>query len=794
MHHAPWTMKEVLDEDGWTQSHQTLALSKKANIPTYRTVHGLEINYKTGKLGFILDYCEAKEPDFNRLLTLYDLDELFQSQMTSAYFSLDPVDPDMPYHPFNEMRFAPSTLYHSQLLHTMLLTDYVLKFLTVGQEVQRRDPYDFRPLDEITKKLPAYLKKIIDDFHESNHQEAVHRFWIESEAVPYAIDDKELNTNGNVLFAFGDIKMIVKHHRMVRDVDGNLVDKEGEGEGWDCYVLTPKQLRELQTGKRVITDPALLVIQEKSEVIFWEDQRIEQRCILEADKHHLVRLSKRKRNEQEKVLIDDSESLHQIYRITRKAATKTGMEHRFSPEFIFAQEFTAHYNEFAIYFPEFGRLRELSKATVLVNIMASQREMNKKNIQRNRNYLREKKLWGEEECRYWQDTEQQLKILVRKNIIDNFNKWRQKLSKEKIQQKRQTLLNELRQKIGFLTFTTNSPEVKEVCQKFHDSMRSDFISKQGQLKWNESVSKMIWSKINLEIPTFINKLSTDKRDVCLTQLKELFKTELSRLSSWQPTQLLNKFLDGDDKPLIKVLVEYESQQVAKKIKEVYPEHTLESLDSALNNTLANIDAIVEEETKKSLEQHKEHLKEKITEGQKLENSFIELKFGATKTDINLEGSCLWVPASIQHDVDASHRRVVYGGVQILGIARHINPDYMKVLANQTRQAGQRVWQNKVWGDAARDYHVSLLKQQYPGSQVQPEFHMRTPLGARYLDAAIVSGTELQKGYEVKTGNTDGSRVQQMKTAWMREQGHTVEVVRYPGCPVNLSNYTNCRVQ
>ena len=153
-----------------------------------------------------------------------------------------------------------------------------------------------------------------------------------------------------------------------------------------------------------------------------------------------------------------------------------------------------------------------------------------------------------------------------------------------------------------------------------------------------------------------------------------------------------------------------------------------------------------------------------------------------------------MPASIQHDVDASHRRVVYGGVQILGIARHINPAYMKVLANQTRQAGQCIWQNKVWGDAARDYHVSLLKQQYPGSEVKPEFHMRTPRGARYLDAALVSGTELQKGYEVKTGNTDGSRVQQMKTAWMREQGHTVEVVRYPGCPVNLSNYTNCRVQ
>ncbi|MGL9758303.1 MAG: hypothetical protein ACR5LA_05665 [Wolbachia sp.] len=47
------------------------------------------------------------------------------------------------------------------------------------------------------------------------------------------------------------------------------------------------------------------------------------------------------------------------------------MPHRYSPEFIFAKEFTKHYDEFAIYFPEFGRLRELSKASSLVNVMVA---------------------------------------------------------------------------------------------------------------------------------------------------------------------------------------------------------------------------------------------------------------------------------------------------------------------------------------------------------------------------------------------------------------------------------------
>jgi hypothetical protein len=96
--------------------------------------------------------------------------------------------------------------------------------------------------------------------------------------------------------------------------------------------------------------------------------------------------------------------------------------------------------------------------------------------------------------------------------------------------------------------------------------------------------------------------------------------------------------------------------------------------------------------------------------------------------------------------------------------------------------------------AARDYHISLLKQQYPGSEVKPEFHMRTPIGARFLDAALISDGKFEKGYEVKTCNTDGPRAQQMKTAWIRAQGNPVDIVRYPACPVNLSNYTNCRVQ
>ncbi|WP_341810583.1 J domain-containing protein [Wolbachia endosymbiont (group A) of Campoletis raptor] len=372
---APWPLTD-LDEQGWTcPKSSILSSAKKANAPTYKTIHGAEFNYKTGEIDFILDYCEDSESDYNRLLTLFDLSELFQRRLTSAIFSLDPVDSDMPYHPFNQMRFAPSTLFHSQLLHTMFITDYLLKFLTVGQEVQRRDPYELRSLDRITSRLPDHLKKVIYDFHASNHEESLHRFWIESEEVELAIDDSK---DGNVLFALGNIRMVVKHHKMKRDAEGNLVDKEGEDEGWDCYILNQEQKQELYNGKRIIEDSALIIIKDSWELIFWENQKVTHCFTLEEDRQDLIHLSKLQRDSQEKVKPMDSGSLR--YRIVVKAAEKTGMPNRYSPEFIFAQEFTKYYDEFAIYFPEFGRLRELSKAASLINVMAAQRAANQEEV------------------------------------------------------------------------------------------------------------------------------------------------------------------------------------------------------------------------------------------------------------------------------------------------------------------------------------------------------------------------------------------------------------------------------
>lgn len=490
---APWPLTD-LDEEGWTCPKSSIVkVSKKT--PTYKTIHGAEFNYKTGEIDFILDYCEDSESDYNRLLTPFDLSELFQRRLTSAIFSLDPVDPDMPYHPFNQMRFAPSTLFHSQLLHTMFITDYLLKFLTVGQEVQCRDPYELRSLDRITSRLPDHLKKVIYDFHASNHEESLHRFWIESEEVELAIDDEGLSKDGDVLFALGNIRMVVKHHKMKRDAEGNLVDKEGEDEGWDCYILNQEQKQELYNGKRIIEDSALIIIKDSWELIFWENHKATHQFTLEEDRQDLIHLSKLQRDSQEKVKTDDSESLR--YRIVVKAAEKTGTPNRYSPEFIFAQEFTKHYDEFAIYFPEFGRLRELSKAASLVGAMAAQRAANQEEVHLTRRRLNYKQF-----CDLQSESRR---------------------DKEKIEEKKQEALDNIREEIGNLKFNESSPEIREICDSFYKEVRGNYTDLNRNSLFGQIVSlpifNALWAPacdirrevVEPRIPEFIRGLEAQKK-------------------------------------------------------------------------------------------------------------------------------------------------------------------------------------------------------------------------------------------------------------------------------------------
>lgn len=770
---APWPLTD-LDEEGWTcPKSSILSSAKKANSPTYKTIHGAELNYKTGEIDFILDYCEDSESDYNRLLTPFDLSELFQRRLTSAVFSLDPVDPDMPYHPFNKMWFKPSTLYHSQLLHTMLITDYLLKFIVVGQEVQHRDPYELRSLDRITSRLPNHLKKVIYDLHASNHEESLNRFWIESEEVELAIDGSK---DDNVLFALGNIRMVVKHRKMRYDEKGNLINKEGEDEGWDCYILNQEQEQELYNGKRIVEDSALIIIKDSWKLIFWENHKATHCFTLEEDRQDLIRLSELQRDSQEKVKTDDSESLR--YRIVVKAAEKNGMPNRYSPEFIFAQEFTKYYDEFAVYFPEFGRLRELSKAATLVNVMAAQRAANQEEVhltRRRLNYkqfcgLQSKKPWQVKEHNYWQTTRQKLEEFVREGINKQFEEWRSKCSKEKIEEERQESLNDIREKIGTLNFTRSSPEIREICDRIYDRIRSDYINQHGLLSWGwySTVSCDVHREIiGPQIPELIANLKAQKKAACHKQLSKLFEDELAELSGQEANQLIDKFLEDNYQPLRERLVYYDRTQVAKKIKEIYPEHTINTLDRALNNSLSAINEVVDCETEKALKEHEKQLRVRLSGKEKLEQSFTDLGFGNDAEEVNLEGSCSWVPASFRHDVEGGHSRTVYGGVSILGRIKEcanqkdkeallrqiseiagrvitadkiINKDLVRALFKQTSEKGKQIVANNIRGSALNEACKILYKELLssdPRFEIRPGRPMKTKYGRRTLDLVVL---------------------------------------------------------
>jgi len=158
---SPWVMVNR-DNKGWMKPSRSLPYEEsksEENFVKYRTINGAEINSKTGDINFFMTPWTQDRSEHEKVFTLFDLQEMLEKNITSAYFSLDPVDPDMEYHPFNLMRFAPSQLCDSELLNTMLLTDYVLKFMTTNQEVNGEYPFEQKPVASMIQHLPAYLRK-----------------------------------------------------------------------------------------------------------------------------------------------------------------------------------------------------------------------------------------------------------------------------------------------------------------------------------------------------------------------------------------------------------------------------------------------------------------------------------------------------------------------------------------------------------------------------------------------------------------------------------------------------------
>lgn len=684
-------------KDGLFKSDRFLSLPSHRLLTKFRSLDGVEINYKTGTTNFIFKTPRSDAPKYEEALTILDVHEIFQRNITGGIFSLDPVDPDKLYHPFNKMRFAPKRLYRTQMFDAMLLTDYLLKFFTLGQEVQGKFPYDMRSLAALTKNLPEYLRKILDDFQQAPHPaESLNRFWIEAEEIPIAVSDETIQKDGIQRIALGEMRMVVKKHQMSRDIEGKLVDKEEDGEGWDCYGLTLLQKRELDAKQRIILGNAMVFIHGTNEVYFVEDGFISPVFLVKGCDRHLARLYKYKKDEQGKFIID-SQNLRLVYKITREIAEQSGRHHRFTPEFIFAQEFTAHYNEFAQYFPEFGRLRELSRVVVLARIMTGIQKGVQEKIAELEKLVGDTQHWQARRLevqkaidsmrsKYNDDYKEEYEHTYDK-LKSSFEVWRKECIRGKIYNKKRSTLYEIRKDIGSVAFSHDSPEVTRACNDIYEKFREDVIRQFGYSVW-EAQSNAIWSEISSwsKKQEMAVTLTNAKRQNCREQLDRIFSPILTDLGRYTYNQLIEGFIDGRIEPLLEALVDHEIKHAKQQMQEALGVPLID-IEGALANQPDALSRITTKVTDKKLSRYRSSMEDEVAKAEKIVDTdramikqhvvekkrlsshfarlgFFERKESEDEKKADFSRYCFWVPANIRHRVNEHSSRLVYGGVHV----------------------------------------------------------------------------------------------------------------------------------
>ena len=148
-------------------------------------------------------------------------DELFP-----IYFSLDPPSDTQRFHPFQELRFQPSCLERTDLLYTLLQTDYLMKCFSVGSDVSANPPFLQRDCSEgLTANLPSHMKKVLAPVSDRGSSKSkISRFWIQADEIEYKITQ----TGSRVHCQIGRVKMVIRTQPQFHGLDGKLQDTTDE--------------------------------------------------------------------------------------------------------------------------------------------------------------------------------------------------------------------------------------------------------------------------------------------------------------------------------------------------------------------------------------------------------------------------------------------------------------------------------------------------------------------------------------------------------------------------------------
>ncbi len=640
---SPWILVDR-DEQGWLRPTRSLPFTEDEQFTKYRSMNGIEIDHSTGEIKFFMTPWDKKHPPYAQVFTLFDLQDMLERSLSGAIFSLDPVDPDKPYHPFNLMRFSPAELYESELLNTMLLTDYVLKFLTTNQEVQGQYPFEQRPVKSMISHLPQYLCDIIEAYQQAPNNGALHRFWIEAEEIDVSMGNPT-KTENKTRIGLENIKMVVKKHRMERDIHGNLQDVNHDNDGWPIYVLTSAEMNELLQGYRSISGRAMIFIYREEKLIYWDNNEILLEHSPRAYKETLIRLFKQPKDADGKV-IQNTKNMPLMYRITKEMAEINGQPHHYSPEFIFAHEFTTHYDEFAQYLPEFGRLKELSKISVLVRFLDNIRAHNNESIEAIDAILsKTTPATITDTYKTWISSAEKINQMV----TEIFNNTNPEFCVSKLRQEHRSRLIAMRNEIGELSFSSRSSEVNNACESWLNELERANGYRIPRSRLNREVVEPERSKI-------ARKLSEQKESSVRSQLRQIFSSQLS-ITSYALDNAINDFLRKSYDSIVDILVK-------NNLQKQFPNVAAADITSAMNSNNGAIERIAVQESHR-------HLREEKQSFDKLETSFFNINLGKNKTPVEQDETCFWVPASIRHEVKKDENSgltrysfFVYGGVNI----------------------------------------------------------------------------------------------------------------------------------
>jgi hypothetical protein len=547
-------------------------MGQKEMSTAFCSVDGILLNQATGDIQLSATPCDAKTPDCHRVIREQDIQEMLQEVVDGAIFSLDAVDPQRPYHPFNQMRFAPSGLYGTGFLQTLLSTDYLLKFFTVGQEVNANYPYDGQTLTQLTAHLPDYLKQVLNQFNASPQVESLHRFWIEAESAWVDMGDAKQESKSAVQKIWVDeVQMVVRKHKMMRDEKGELIDDPNEAhEGWHVYLLSDEQCRRFDSGETLleIEQPALCLRVPTNTIRFLEGgQRT--RHVLSGYNDQLAYLFTHcaQADARGKIILD-STVRGILYRATEFICKQTGRATYFSPEYAFAQSFSYYYNDFAVYFPEFRRLKELCRLVVIVRVLSSIRASTQEAIQSIEHILSYMDNWqsgqlsGDEKqsssgagAQIKQQSER-----VFQEIKGQFEQWRGQMALEPLQAQNTKRLSALWNEMGSLGFSQHSAEVNSVCQKIYDD-----TCRNAPRFLTQHEKDQVWEQINGMRSDIASRLGSEKRRQVTTQLTEIFQKSVSTMSSAEINQLVRHVLNGNIEAAASQLAGYEYSQAINEI-------------------------------------------------------------------------------------------------------------------------------------------------------------------------------------------------------------------------------------